>query len=63
MIWLSISVIAAAAVALYLARRQVAEVQALVVGGRIGGAGCVVVQAAALFAIALLLFIFRDYVR
>jgi len=63
MLWLSIALLTAVAIALFLARRGVAETQALVVGGRIGGVGCVIAQAAALLLLAILLFVFRDSLR
>jgi len=63
MVAFGIAFITAAAIALFVARREVAHIQALVVGGRIGGVGCVIAQAATLLVIALLLFLFRNDLR
>lgn len=61
MVWVAITFFVAVAMALLVARRPVAEVQAMVLGGRVGGAGCVVAQAIALLILALAAFLLRGH--
>ncbi len=58
MIWLTIAASVIGAAALYIAKRPVAEIEAGVMGGRVGP-GCVVAQAVMLLAFAVVLFLFR----
>jgi len=58
MIWLTIAASVTGAAALWIAKRPVAEIEAGVMGGRVGP-GCVVAQAVMLLLFALLLFAFR----
>lgn len=53
MIWLGVGASLLLAIALVVRRREMAEMQSLVIGGRLTP-GCVLLQAALLFAVAIL---------
>jgi hypothetical protein len=60
MVWLAIALLLAVAAGLLLGRRQVAELQSAVVGGRTG-AGCVVAEAVGLVVLAVVIWLMRGY--
>jgi hypothetical protein len=62
MLWLAIAVLLATAAGLVLGRRQVAELQSMVVGGRMGG-GCVVAEAVGLVVLAVAIWLLRGDLR
>ena len=59
MIWFAIVVASLAGVALILARKPLANMQAIVIGGRVAP-GCVVAEAVVLLLIALAIFLLRS---
>jgi len=59
MTWIGIAFFLAIASALVTARRQLAEMQALVIGARIGP-GCVIAEAAVVALLAAAIFVFRE---
>jgi len=56
--WFAIVLAAVVALALIVARRPFAEMQAMVLGGRVAP-GCVIAEAAVLLVIALAIFLVR----
>lgn len=58
MIWFAIIVATLAGVALIAARKPLADMQAMVIGGRVAP-GCVVAEAVVLLLIALAIFLVR----
>ena len=59
MTWLAISLFVAVGIALIAARRPVAQMEAMVAGGRMAP-GCVVAQGIAFFILALLVVLLRE---
>ena len=59
MVWIAIGFLVAVSIGLLHARNQIAQMQAMVVGGRVGGPGCVIAEAIFLLLIALTMFLFR----
>jgi len=57
--WLAAALFFIIAVAIYAARRPLAQGQALIAGGRIG-VGCVIAEAIGFLVLAALVVIFRD---
>ena len=57
--WLAAALFFVIAIAVYLARRPLAQGQALIAGGRIG-TGCVIAEAIGFLLLGLLVVIFRD---
>lgn len=62
MVWIAVTLFAAAGIALILARGPAAHAQALIAGGRIGP-GCVVAEGVVFLLLALLALLFRDVLR
>ena len=62
MTWLGIALFTAVAVALFAGRRPMAEMQANVLGGRIGP-GCVVAEAITFLVMALAVYLLRRHLQ